>query len=451
MCIMLLTAGANFIKNDGVIKNEQANGRRTATSLLLGFMATLITSCSLQSSPSSTIIPDCQGDQSKLTLIQKNDCEKDQEFNKLPLFFKNSLNQGNGLNKDDLIALYEYKNPKVIDIEDNGLRELSNEDFLELAKKIKASIKTTGEDIAGILLSIPEKDFQKLTETQTPIAERATNFIRNNIQIFPKSMNGEDIVSAYSLQRKYDLDQKKFLQHLPDLLKSAPQNWNFTNIKNALNLIAEADSSKFQEIKSLDFQKLSTDINNFSKEFTDKRFTQDPNAIFTAMKIMDSNIYDKGLQNLNIVAKTINAFCTEVNPKYSILDIKNTFENLPSYLDIKNIKINTAKKSGQEFNELLESLNHLGFKNDNLNSLLKESDHLIFPKNDGYSTLSLADYSERLEKLIKGFDKKIYTTEQITKIITDFKYDSIETLDKNLKLSPNKDPEFRTEVKFLII
>jgi hypothetical protein len=140
------------------------------------------------------------------------------------------------------------------------------------------------------------------------------------------------------------------------------------------------------------------------------------------------------------VAETINAFCTELNPQYSILNIKNTFENLPSYLKIKNIEINTAKKSGQEFNNLLKSLNHLGFKDENLNNLLKESGHLIFPKDDGYSKLSIADYSERLEKLINSFDKKIYTPKQITNIITDFKYDSIEILDKNLELSPNQDP-----------
>jgi hypothetical protein len=350
------------------------------------------------------------------------------------------LGQNDGLNKDDLITLYQYKDSRVINVGDNYLRELSDGDFLELAKKIKASIKSTGGDIAEILLFTPEQDFQRLTDTQTPIAGRVTTFIQNNIKIFPTSMNGEDIVSAYSLQRKFNLDQKAFLQHLPDLLKSAPQNWNFTNIKDALNLIAEADSSKFQTIKSLNFKELSTDINNFSKEFTDKRFTQDPSAIFTAMKIMDSSIYGKGLDNLNKVAETINAFCTELNPQYSILNIKNTFENLPSYLKIKNIEINTAKKSGQEFNNLLKSLNHLGFKDENLNNLLKESGHLIFPKDDGYSKLSIADYSERLEKLINSFDKKIYTPKQITNIITDFKYDSIEILDKNLELSPNQDP-----------
>lgn len=350
------------------------------------------------------------------------------------------MGQNDGLNKDDLITLYQYKDSRVINVGDNYLRELSDGDFLELAKKIKASIKSTGGDIAEILLFTPEQDFQRLTDTQTPIAGRVTTFIQNNIKIFPTSMNGEDIVSAYSLQRKFNLDQKAFLQHLPDLLKSAPQNWNFTNIKDALNLIAEADSSKFQTIKSLNFKELSTDINNFSKEFTDKRFTQDPSAIFTAMKIMDSSIYGKGLDNLNKVAETINAFCTELNPQYSILNIKNTFENLPSYLKIKNIEINTAKKSGQEFNNLLKSLNHLGFKDENLNNLLKESGHLIFPKDDGYSKLSIADYSERLEKLINSFDKKIYTPKQITNIITDFKYDSIEILDKNLELSPNQDP-----------
>lgn len=446
---MLLTIGANFITNKQqatAIRNEQANLGKLATSVVFSFLTSLITSCSLQSPNPSPIAVNlnCQGDQSKLTLIQKNNCEKsqekDQEFNKLPLLFTSYLGQNDGLNKDDLITLYQYKNPRVINVGDNDLGKLSNGDFLELAKKIKASIKSTGGDIAEILLFTPEEDFQRLTDTQTPIAGRVTTFIQNNIKIFPTSMNGEDIVSAYSLQRKFNLDQKAFLQHLPDLLKSAPRNWNFTNIKDALNLIAEADSSKFQTIKSLNFKELSTDINNFSKEFTDKRFTQDPNAIFTAMEIISSSIYNKGLNNLNIMAKAINAFCTEVNPKYSILDIKNTFENLPSYLKIKNIEINTAKKSGQEFNNLLESLNHLGFKNENLNSLLKESDHLIFPKDDGYSQLSIADYSKRLEKLIKGFDKKTYTAKQITTVITDFKYYSIETLDKNLKLSPNQDP-----------
>jgi hypothetical protein len=442
---MLHTVGANFITNKQqatAIRNEQANLGKLATSVILSFLTSLITSCSLQSPNPSTIEANlnCEGNQSKLTLIQKNDCEKDQEFNKLPLLFRSYLGQNDGLNKDDLITLYQYKDSRVINVGDNYLRELSDGDFLELAKKIKASIKSTGGDIAEILLFTPEQDFQRLTDTQTPIAGRVTTFIQNNIKIFPTSMNGEDIVSAYSLQRKFNLDQKAFLQHLPDLLKSAPQNWNFTNIKDALNLIAEADSSKFQTIKSLNFKELSTDINNFSKEFTDKRFTQDPSAIFTAMKIMDSSIYGKGLDNLNKVAETINAFCTELNPQYSILNIKNTFENLPSYLKIKNIEINTAKKSGQEFNNLLKSLNHLGFKDENLNNLLKESGHLIFPKDDGYSKLSIADYSERLEKLINSFDKKIYTPKQITNIITDFKYDSIEILDKNLELSPNQDP-----------
>lgn len=440
---MLLTIGANFIPNKQPepIRNGQANLRALATSVVFSFITTLITSCSLQSPNPSTIKANlnCQGDQSKLTLIQKNDCEKDQEFNKLPLLFKNHLGQNDGLNKDDLITLYQYKNPRVINVGDNDLGKLSDGDFLELAKKIKASIKSTGGDIAEILLFTPEEDFQRLTDTQTPIAGRVTTFIQNNIKNFPTSMNGEDIVSAYSLQRKFNLDQKAFLQHLPDLLKSAPQNWNFTNIKDALNLIAEADSSKFQTIKSLNFKELSTDINNFSKEFTDKRFIDHPSAIFTAMKIMDSSIYSKGLDNLNKVAKSINAFCTQVNPKYSVRDIKNIFENLPSYLKIKNIEINTAKKSGQEFNNLLKSLNHLGFKDENLNNLLKESGHLIFPKDDGYSKLSIADYSERLEKLINSFDK-IYTPKQITNIITDFKYDSIEILDKNLELSPNQDP-----------
>jgi hypothetical protein len=442
---MLHTVGANFITNKQqatAIRNEQANLGKLATSVVFSFLTSLITSCSLQSPNPSTIEANlnCEGNQSKLTLIQKNDCEKDQEFNKLPLLFRSYLGQNDGLNKDDLITLYQYKDSRVINVGDNYLRELSDGDFLELAKKIKASIKSTGGDIAEILLFTPEQDFQRLTDTQTPIAGRVTTFIQNNIKIFPTSMNGEDIVSAYSLQRKFNLDQKAFLQHLPDLLKSAPQNWNFTNIKDALNLIAEADSSKFQTIKSLNFKELSTDINNFSKEFTDKRFTQDPSAIFTAMKIMDSSIYGKGLDNLNKVAETINAFCTELNPQYSILNIKNTFENLPSYLKIKNIEINTAKKSGQEFNNLLKSLNHLGFKDENLNNLLKESGHLIFPKDDGYSKLSIADYSERLEKLINSFDKKIYTPKQITNIITDFKYDSIEILDKNLELSPNQDP-----------
>ncbi|MFM7458502.1 MAG: hypothetical protein ACKO3R_07590 [bacterium] len=440
---MLLTVGANFIKEQSeAIRNKQANTKKLASSIFFGFMATLITSCSPQSlnpSPKAANL-NCEGDQSKLTLIQKNDCEKDQEFNKLPSFFKNYLTQDSGLNKDDLLSLYQYKNPRVINLGDNNLGELSNEDFLELAKRIKGSVKSTGEDIAKILLYIPEKDFQKLTDTQTPVAERATNFIQNNIKSFPTSMNGTDIISAYSLQRKYDLDQKKFLQHLPDLLKSMPRNWNFTNIKEALNLISEADSKKFQEIKSFNFQQLSKDINEFSKEFTDKRFIQDPNAIFTAMEILDSNIDDKGLKNLNTIAKLMNAFYTQVNPKYSISDIKNTFENLPSYLEIKNLEINNAKKSGQEFNNLLESLNSLGFKNENINNLFKESTHLVFPNNDGYLQLSTADYTKKLEKLIKGFDKEIYTPEQITTLITDFKYDSIEILDKNLKLNPNQDP-----------
>ena len=441
---MLHAVGANFIQKTQPKPTitKQANTRKTVIPVILSFLTSLITSCSLQSPNPSPIAVNlnCQGDQSKLTLIQKNDCEKDQEFNKLPLLFKNHLGQNDGLNKDDLITLYQYKNPRVINVGDNDLGKLSDGDFLELAKKIKASIKSTGEDIAGILLSTPKEDFQKLTETQTPITERATNFIQNNIQIFPKLMSGEDIVSAYSLQREYNLDQKKFLQHLPDLLQSAPGNWNFTNIKDTISLIAQANPQKVEEIKSFNFQQLSKDINEFSKEFTDKRFTQDPNAIFTAMKIMDSSIYGKGLDNLNKVAKTINAFCTELNPKYSILDIKNTFENLPSYLDIKNIEINTAEKSGQEFNNLLKSLNNLGFKDENLKNLLKESGHLIRPKDDNYSKLSIAGYSERLKKLINSFDKKIYTAEQITTIIADFKYDSIEILDKNLKLSPNQDP-----------
>lgn len=448
---MIRNTAPNSVINTAQLRADGTS--KGTTTLLLGFLTTLITSsCSIQPSKltstnqsqdqSPTNTSEVRQDCSKI-LMMKDRCEELQKFKELPSTFKAYLNQESSLTRDDLITLYTYKKRGVIDIGHNDLAELSDKDFLKLADAMKKTrTGYSGQETAELLLNMPSKDFEKLTTTDIPIENRIEGLL-HHIAKFHFGFTSKDIILTYFLRQEFNVNDKESVKLLVDLSNSVPSNWEPTDIKEALKLILKAEP-KLKVSPSNTFKDLRQAVTKFSTQFTDLTFTREPSEIFAAMNIFKPDINGQGLEALCQKAQTVNSFFSKMGAEYSTADIKKFFDNLPSYVD-KNIQKDTAKESGEALNKLLKYLERRGFKNENLEQLLQRSAPLLTPGNNGNTILPFSAHAKGLETLIRNFDRKKYNNDEIMAVLKDFP-SSRKTLNQNLSLPSNTDSEKHFEL-----